>query len=96
MVHEKIEEVIDELKHYNLWKTETPSWVTDFSNKSILGEEDFAEWLQFVFLPNLSRQPNTGTAVVASDVAVQAMKFLGDDVKKGKLLRLLVELDSLS
>src|ERR1700750_2123165 len=95
LVSKKIDEVIEELKHYHLWKVQTPLWVTDFSNKTILSEEDFAGWLQFVFLPNLLQQKAKANGV-SNGVAVQAMKFFGEDVRKGKLLQLLVELDSLS
>jgi uncharacterized protein YqcC (DUF446 family) len=94
LVQEKINEIIHEMQQHRLWKNQTPGWVTDFSNKEIISEEDFSGWLQFVFLPNLQQHSrmNEGKKMVAP----QAVKFFGEDVRKGKLLQLLIELDSLS
>jgi uncharacterized protein YqcC (DUF446 family) len=95
LISEKITEIIREMQSHRLWKKSMPDWVTDFSNKTIISEEDFAGWLQFVLLPNLQQQNNLISDGVKSYVAPQAMRFFGDDIKKGKLLQLLVELDSL-
>jgi uncharacterized protein YqcC (DUF446 family) len=94
LVHEKIIEIIHEMKCQQLWKNQTPGWVTDFSNKEIISGEDFAGWLQFVFLPNLEQHSRMNEE--KKMVAPQAVKFFGEDVRKGKLLQLLIELDSLS
>ena len=88
----KISEIIHELKQHELWKRQVPEWVTDFSHIGFLGEEDFAGWLQFVFLPNLQHSSMSDQKKM---VAPQAIKFFGEDVRKGKLLQLLIELDSL-
>jgi uncharacterized protein YqcC (DUF446 family) len=92
-MNQKINEIIAELRNLGLWKKQAPGWVTDFSHKEIISEEDFAGWLQFVWLPNLQQH----NRMIASEnyVAPQAMRFFGEDVKKGKLLQLLVELDSI-
>ena len=92
-VQEKINEIILELKQQQLWNKQVPGWVTDFSRKEVMNETDFAAWLQFVLLPNL-RQKNNSIRVAY--LAPQAVKFFREDVKKGKLLQLLVELDSLT
>jgi uncharacterized protein YqcC (DUF446 family) len=94
LVHEKIIEIIHEMKQHQLWKSQTPGWVTDFSDKEIISEEDFAGWLQFVFLPNLQQHSRMNER--KRMLAPQAVKFFGEDVRKGKLLQLLIELDSLS
>jgi uncharacterized protein YqcC (DUF446 family) len=95
LVSEKINEIILELQQLQLWKKNMPDWVTDFSHKEIISEEDFAGWLQFVLLPNLQQQNSLLSGRVKNFVAPQAGKFFGEDVRKGRLLQLLVELDSL-
>lgn len=89
---EKIAEVYEELKQTSLWKTNVPEWVHHYQ-KEPQTQVEFSEWLQFVFLPNKVQGNKPGDV---ENIAPQAVKFFGDDVKKGKLLQLLVELDSLS
>lgn len=92
MAVQKIKEISDELKRTGLWKKQPPAWVNEYVEKSIATEEDFAGWLQFVYLPNAVQQYNRSERKF---IAPQAIKFFGEDVKKGKLLQLLIELDSL-
>src|SRR5215204_205035 len=94
-LNEKIREVKEELKRNGLSKKDMPLWVTDYEKKEIGNHQDFADWLQFVFLPNILEQPERTTIVHRSYVALQAKKFFSEDVQKGKLLQLLIELDSL-
>ncbi len=93
---EKIKEIISEMKQLGLWKNMAPDWVTDYEKKSITSEQDFSEWLQFVFLPNCLQEVKNNSAHLSKNYIVpQAKRFFSDDVKKGKLLQLLVELDGL-
>jgi uncharacterized protein YqcC (DUF446 family) len=93
-IEEKITEIITEMKRLGLYKKFTPGWVNDYSKQKIATGEDFAGWLQFVYLPN--RQQTIAQITDRNTMIVpQAMKFFSDDIKKGKLLQLLVELDSL-
>jgi uncharacterized protein YqcC (DUF446 family) len=86
LITEKINEVIEEMKKTGVWENETPPWVKEFS-----------EWLQFVYLPNRMQEAASNRWVIEKKYIVpQAVKFFGNDVKKGKLLQLLIELDSLS
>jgi uncharacterized protein YqcC (DUF446 family) len=87
---QKIKEITAELKQAGLWKKHTPNWVTDYEEKMIATEKDFLEWLQFVYLPNYIK----ANATEKKFIVPQAIKFFGEDVKKGKLLQLLIELDS--
>lgn len=87
----KVEEIIDELRTNGLWKTTDPLWVKNYEANINLVHDDFAEWLQYVYLPNCKRN----TAAAAPSIVPQAMKYFGNDVKKGKLLELLIELDAL-
>jgi uncharacterized protein YqcC (DUF446 family) len=92
LLSEKINEITDELKRLNLWKKQQPEWVMSYEKKIIGSEQDFSDWLQFVYLPNCYQQ-----AVHAPKVFIvpQAMRFFGEDVKKGRLMQLLIELDAL-
>lgn len=92
MAAQKIKEINDELKMAGLWKKQPPAWVNEYAERKIATEEDFAGWLQFVYLPNAVQQCSGSERKF---IAPQAMKFFGEDVKKGKLLQLLIELDSL-
>ena len=58
--------------------------------------QNFAGWLQFIYLPNIMQPENRRNMTTAENYIVpQAMQFFGADMQKGKLLQLLVELDSL-
>lgn len=96
LVHGKIHEIILELKLQHLWQKKLPEWVTDFGSREIMSEEDFAEWLQFVYLPNLMQYDNRNVVAAEKYIVPQAMKFFGVDLRKGKLLQLLIELDALT
>lgn len=89
---EKIKEIKAGLRAAGLWKKQIPAWVTDYEEKIISNENDFAEWLQFIYLPNC-----TAATIMNGKkfIVPQAVKFFGEDVKKGKLLQLLIELDAL-
>jgi uncharacterized protein YqcC (DUF446 family) len=88
----KTEEVVDELKRAGLWKAQAPAWVTDYEQKLIENQNDFVEWLQFVYLPNCGRNNNW---ISKKMIVPQVIKFFKEDIKRGKLLQLLIELDSL-
>jgi uncharacterized protein YqcC (DUF446 family) len=87
----KVQEVFHELKRLGLWNSEKPAWVRQFAPVTINVEKEFFEWLQFVYLPNCIQRDNMGK----NDIAMQAVRFLGKDPAKEKLLQLLIELDAL-
>ena len=96
LIAEKVQEVIKEMKEMGLWKKYTPGWVNEYQKRNILTEDDFIEWLQFVYLPNLAQgvsQTREGIRKVL--IVPQAVRFFGVDLAKGKLLRLLIELDAM-
>jgi uncharacterized protein YqcC (DUF446 family) len=93
-VTDKIHEVTEEMKRTGLWKKQVPSWVSGYDESNIVTESDFSEWLQFVYLPNLLAGAGNRT-VEKHSIVPQAVKFFGEDMKKGIFLRLLIELDSL-
>lgn len=97
LIAEKINDVRTEMRSTGLWKTETPAWVKEFEKRTISNLEDFSGWLQFVYLPNrIQEAGNIKHTAEKIYIVPQAMKFFGNDLKKGKLLQLLIELDSLS
>lgn len=95
-IEEKVRQIISEMKSQNIWKKEPPEWVTDYEEKRISIEQDFAGWLQFVFLPNCLQ--GIRTRQVSNNrnyIVLQVKRFLSNDMQKGKLLQLLIELDAL-
>jgi len=97
LIAEKINDVRNEMRSTGLWKNETPAWVKEFEKRTISNLEDFSGWLQFVYLPNRIQDAESRQPVIEKIYIVpQAVKYFGSDLKKGKLLQLLIELDSLS
>ena len=88
-------ELEHELKNAGLWKRNTPPWVGGFDDCFNSSKVDFAEWLQFVFIPNHLQKSNMISVAEKKVIVPHAIKFFGDDVKKGNLLRIFIELDSL-
>ncbi len=92
---EKISEIKSEMKNVGLWKKQIPYWVSEFTQSNIKTKQDFAEWLQFVYLPNMMQQEDRSSMGAEKYIAPQAIRFFETDVQKGKLLQLLIELDGL-
>jgi uncharacterized protein YqcC (DUF446 family) len=96
VLKDKIKQIREELKQHGLLKKYMPGWVMDYDKHDINDHQEFADWLQFVYLPNiLEESEDPQTNFQKSYVALQANKFFSKDVGKGKLLQLLIELDSL-
>jgi uncharacterized protein YqcC (DUF446 family) len=94
-ITDKVAELKTEMKLVGLWKKQVPYWVNEFTQSNIKTEQDFAEWLQFVYLPNMMQVENRSSMGAEKYIVPQAVQFFGEDVQKGKLLQLLIELDSL-
>ena len=96
LIVEKVQEVKSEMEQMGLWKKHPPLWVHEYQERSIATENDFSEWLQFVYLPNLVQQSGGSySRGEKKQIVLQAMDFFGQDVTKGRLLQLLIELDAL-
>lgn len=91
----KTGELEEELKRVGLWQKGIPAWVNGYDENNSITQTDFAQWLQFVFVPNHLQLNKIIPAVEKKLIVPQAMKYFGDDMKKGKLLQILIELDSL-
>lgn len=89
---EKIGEIRAELKRTGLWKKELPDWVMNYDTRKVPAMQDFTDWLQFVYLPNCVNDVRVNKKAM---IAPQAQKFFQDDIQKGRLLQLLVELDAM-
>ncbi len=94
-ITDKVTELKTEMKRIGLWKKQIPNWVNEYSNQTIKTEQDFAEWMQFVYLPNMMQVENRSSMGAEKYIVPQAIQFFGADVQKGKLMQLLIELDSL-
>jgi uncharacterized protein YqcC (DUF446 family) len=94
-ITDKVTELKTEMKRIGLWKRQVPYWVNEFTQSNIKTEQDFAEWLQFVYLPNMMQLENRSSMGAEKYIVPQAVQFFGTDVQKGELLQLLIELDSL-
>ena len=88
-------ELEEELKATGLWQNSTPAWVHWYDDSNSIGKNDFAQWLQFVFIPNHLHKNKMIPASEKKLLVPHAIKYFGDDVKKGKLLRILIEIDAL-
>ena len=91
----KTEELEEELKINGLWQNDMPDWVKGYDDKNNISTTDFSQWLQFVFVPNHLQTHNIISIAEKKLIVPNAIKYFGDDVKKGKLLQILIELDSL-
>lgn len=96
LIDQKVNEIIVELKQLRLWKPDIPGWVIDYAKRPAQTADDFTEWLQFIFLPNVQYSSSSSAQQATTYVVPQAMKFLPEELLKGRLLQLLVELDSLA
>jgi uncharacterized protein YqcC (DUF446 family) len=95
LVAGKIEQVKMEMVETGVWKQQVPAWVNEYHEDCNDIKNNFTEWLQFVYLPNLLSTEAKPSSVEKQLIVPQALRFFGDDVKKGKLLQLLIELDAL-
>lgn len=91
----KTGELEEELKAIGLWQKDTPAWVHWYDDSNRISTTDFAQWLQFVFIPNHLQKSNIISVAEKNMIVPHAVKFFGDDVRKGKLLQILIEIDSL-
>jgi uncharacterized protein YqcC (DUF446 family) len=72
-----------------------PAWVHWYEEGSEVSKPDFTQWLQFVFIPNHLQKNKIMPAAVKKLLVPHAIKYFGTDVQKGKLLRILIEIDAL-
>lgn len=88
-------ELEKELRNRGLWQRDIPAWVHGYNDNPGITKADFAQWLQFVFIPNHLHGNKIMQVTEKNFIVPHAMKYFGDDVTKGKLLQILIEIDSL-
>ena len=94
---QKVQELSDALKAEGLWKRRQPDWVCNYRGEHEMGEADFFEWLQFVYLPNrLLSRSHPATESGENYITLQAKKFASEKLVNHTIVRLLVELDALT
>ncbi len=91
----KTSELEEELKNTGLWQKDIPEWVQGYDDSSSITKADFAQWLQFIFIPNHLQKNKPVNAAEKKLIVPHALKYFGADVNKGKLLQILIEIDSL-
>lgn len=91
----KINELENELKNTGLWEQTVPCPLFMNDNDNCPTRPDFIQWLRLVFIPNHLLQtkmvPDRGKKLLVP----HAIKYFGREVHRGKLLQILIELDSL-
>lgn len=92
---QKLDELIEELKKKNLWRSMEPSWVKEFEKGKTMEKVDFFEWLQFVYLPNRLLHRHTIMQEDETYIMLQAKKYIGEGKNHERIIQLLVELDGL-
>ena len=91
----KVRELETELKECGLWLKFPPSWTDHFDEVRDYYTIDFVQWLQFIFIPNHLHQNGKEMRLSRISIVPQAIKYFQNDVKKGKLLQILIEIDSI-
>ena len=92
----KVVELKRELISRGLWCMQVPEWVICFDEKAIINITDYMQWLQYVFIPNhLQEEHFIRPTDHKKFIVTSARRFFGSDLTKGKLLQLLIEIDSL-
>lgn len=94
-IRNKTKELKIELKHHGLWQSDIPVWVHTYDDSFIIYETHFAQWLQFVFVPNHLQNNIPIPASAKKMLVTNAVKYFGNHLKQGKLLQILIEIDSL-
>lgn len=95
-ITEKILELKRELIVTGLWRDQVPEWVICFEEKSAIRITDYIEWLQYIFIPNhLQGEGFIKTPYQKKYIVTSARRFFGKSLIKGKLLQILIEIDSI-
>lgn len=94
-ITQKITQLETELRQLGLWRKTIPAWITDYQPEKNTAMVDFSEWLQFIFIPNHISQAKGITMMHKNLLVPMAVRHFGADVNKGRLLQILVEIDSM-
>jgi uncharacterized protein YqcC (DUF446 family) len=92
----KLEQIESEMHRIRLWQ-ETPLEPEQYDFRAAFAGDTmtFAQWLQFIFVPNVKRAAASGTFPASSQVAAQAVREFDGVDEASPLIRLLSEFDAL-
>lgn len=90
----KIIELEDELKNTGIWEQTVLCTLPMHEVDNTPSTADFIQWLRFDFIPNHLQKKKIANREKRLLVP-HAIKYFGEYLHKGKLLQILIELDSL-
>lgn len=93
-INNLILELKREMERTGLWLHTAPGWVSNFEEDHLL-QTNFAQWLQFVFVPNQLQKDRSLVKKSHSLLVPRALKYFGTELQEGKLLQILIEIDGL-
>jgi uncharacterized protein YqcC (DUF446 family) len=92
----KLEQIEREMRQIGLWQKE-PLHTEQYDFRAAFAGDtmSFAQWLQFVFIPNVKRAAETTNFPASSQVAVRAVREFDGMGETSTLIELLSEFDAL-
>ena len=94
---DKMEEIKRELKLRGHWKTVMPEWVHHYQKGQGIRPDNFFDWLQFIYLPNMVLGTNIklGSQEAWTELMPQAIEYLQYERNNERLVQLLIELENM-
>lgn len=95
-VSSKLEQIEAEMRRIGIWQSD-PLLPEQYDFRAAFAADSlsFAQWLQFIFIPNVKSATASGKFPFESHVAAQAVREFGGMDKASALISLLDEFDKL-
>jgi uncharacterized protein YqcC (DUF446 family) len=92
----KLEQIEAEMQRVHLWQ-ENPLQAEQYDFRAAFAGDtmSFAQWLQFIFIPNVKRAAANGNFPSESQVSVRAVREFDGMDASSRLIELLSEFDAL-
>lgn len=92
----QLERIENEMKHIGMWQ-EGPLAPEQFDFRAAFGMDtmSFAQWLQFIFIPNVRTAAWQNKFPAGSNVAAQAVREFDGNPEASQLIMLLSDFDAL-
>ncbi|HSO14214.1 MAG TPA: YqcC family protein [Anaerolineales bacterium] len=92
----QLERIENEMKHIGMWQ-EGPLAPEQFDFRAAFGMDtmSFAQWLQFIFIPNVRTAAGQNKFPAGSNVAAQAVREFDGNPEASQLIMLLSDFDAL-
>jgi uncharacterized protein YqcC (DUF446 family) len=96
MVLSKLEQIETEMRRIELWQ-EQPLQAAQYDFRAAFAGDtmSFAQWLQFIFIPNVKRAAESGSFPASSQVSARAVREFDGMEQTSRLIELLSEFDTL-